>query len=175
MELFQEVMGKTCTIYMKFVEEYVSTCYDSLALFLCIQMVQRLQYLCHKRAVPALDFYYESLISILWPRFEYLVQANIQSVRDCDPSRLYSHIDTRPHYVVRRYAEYTSAISAIHEHNSITSAMDWTPRLHHLLSTMQEEVEGFTLRLAAAFTKRKDQLVALINNYDLMLSVMTVR
>lgn len=52
--------------------------------------------------------------------------------------------------------------------------MDWTPRLHHLLSTLQEEVEGFTLRLAAAFTKRKDQLVALINNYDLMLSVMTV-
>lgn len=47
-------------------------------------------------------------------RFEYLVQANIQSVRECDPSRLYSHIDTRPHYVVRRYAEYTSAISAIH-------------------------------------------------------------
>ncbi|XP_046653328.1 vacuolar protein sorting-associated protein 52 homolog isoform X1 [Daphnia pulicaria] len=175
MELFQEVMGKTCTIYMKFVEEYVSSCYDSLALFLCIQMVQRLQYLCHKRAVPALDFYYESLVSTLWPRFEYLVQANIQSVRDCDPSRLYSNIDTRPHYVVRRYAEYTSAISAIHEHNSITSAMDWTPRLHHLLSTMQEEVEGFTLRLAAAFTKRKDQLVALINNYDLMLSVMTER
>lgn len=92
MELFQEVMGKTCTIYTvssaekfirnrtdlviaiyfsqlkKFVEEYVSTCYDSLALFLCIQMVQRLQYLCHKRAVPALDFYYESLVAILWPR-----------------------------------------------------------------------------------------------------------
>lgn len=93
MELFQEVMGKTCTIYtvgklyfrissndkffltgvcfqytQKFVEEYVATCYDSLALFLCIQMVQRLQYLCHKRAVPALDFYYESLVAILWPR-----------------------------------------------------------------------------------------------------------
>lgn len=60
------------------------------------------------------------------------------------------------------------------EHSSVTSAMDWTPRLHRLLSTLQEEVEGFTLRLAAAFTKRKDQLVALINNYDLMLSVMTV-
>lgn len=31
-------------------------------------MVQRLQYLCHKRAVPALDFYYEALIGTLWPR-----------------------------------------------------------------------------------------------------------
>lgn len=171
-ELFQEVMGKTCTIYLKYVEEYISTCYDSLALFLCIQMVQRLQYMCHKRAVPALDFYFESLANILWPRFEYLVQANIQSVRDCDPSRLYSNIDTRPHYIVRRYAEYTSAISGIHEYNSITSAMDWTPRLHHMLATLQEEVEGLTLRLASTFTKRKDQLVSLINNFDLMMSVM---
>ena len=92
----------------------MSTCYDSLALFLCIHMVQRLQFLCHKRAVPALDFYYEALAGVLWPRFELLLQTNIQSVRDCDPSRLYTQIDTRPHYVVRRYAEYTSAISAIH-------------------------------------------------------------
>lgn len=54
-------------------------------------------------------------VMVFFPfRFEYLVQANIQSVRDCDPTRLYVHIDTRPHYVVRRYAEYTSAISAIH-------------------------------------------------------------
>nr|CAG4647808.1 EOG090X047D [Moina brachiata] len=168
-------MGKTCGLYMKFVEDYVSTCYDSLALFLCIQMVQRLQYLCHKRAVPALDFYYESLVGTLWPRFETIVQTNIQSVRDCDPTRLYTAIDTRPHYVVRRYAEYTSAISAIQEYSSVTSAMDWTPRLHRLLSQLQEEVEGFTLRLAAVFIKRKDQLVSLINNFDLMFSVMTER
>lgn len=52
--------------------------------------------------------------------------------------------------------------------------MDWTPRLHRLLSQLQEEVEGFTLRLASVFIKRKDQLVSLINNFDLMFSVMTV-
>lgn len=175
MDLFQEVMGKTTQLYIKFVEEFVGTSYDSLAIFLCIHMVQRLQYLCHKRAVPALDTYYESLANILWPRFEWLVQTNIQSVKDCDPTRLYTQIDTRPHYVVRRYAEYTSAISAIHEHNISLSAIDWTPRLHRLLLTLQEVVEGFTLRLAASFTNRKDQLVALINNYDLTLTVMSER
>ena len=52
--------------------------------------------------------------------------------------------------------------------------MDWTGRLHRILSSMQEEVEGFTLRLAAVFTSRRDQLVSLINNYDIMLSVMAV-
>ena len=52
--------------------------------------------------------------------------------------------------------------------------MDWTPRLQALLATLQEEVEGFTLILASTFTKRKDQLVTMINNYDLMLGVMAV-
>jgi len=60
------------------------------------------------------------------------------------------------------------------EHNISLSAIDWTPRLHRLLLILQEEVEGFTLRLAASFTNRRDQLVALINNYDLMLTVMSV-
>lgn len=34
---------------------------------------------------------------------------------------------------------------------------------------------GLTLRLASTFTKRKDQLVSLINNFDLMMSVMAVK
>lgn len=30
-------------------------CYDSIAMFLCIQLILRFQILCHKRCVPALD------------------------------------------------------------------------------------------------------------------------
>ena len=34
----------------------------------------------------------------MWPRFEYILQLNIHSVRECDPNKL-GHIDVRPHYV----------------------------------------------------------------------------
>jgi len=36
------------------------------------------------------------------------------------------------------------------------------------------KVQNFVLRLAACFRERKDQLVFLINNYDMMLSVIMV-
>jgi len=37
------------------------------------------------------------------------------------------------------------------------------------------EVENFILRMAAEFPQRKEQLVFLINNYDMMLAVIVVR
>ena len=42
------------------------------------------------------------------------------------------------------------------------------------LSSLQSEVENFILRMAAEFPLRKEQLLFLINNYDMMLSVLSV-
>jgi hypothetical protein len=42
------------------------------------------------------------------------------------------------------------------------------------LSSLQGEVENFILRMAAEFPQRREQLVFLVNNYDMMLSVITV-
>ena len=42
------------------------------------------------------------------------------------------------------------------------------------LSTLQTEVENFILRMAAEFPERKEQLIFLINNYDMMLAVLNV-
>lgn len=39
---------------------------------------------------------------------------------------------------------------------------------------LQVEVENFVLRVAAEFSSRKEQLVFLINNYDMMLGVLMV-
>ena len=38
------------------------------------------------------------LLGILWPRFNHILDLNVASIRDTDPSRLGS-VDTRPHYV----------------------------------------------------------------------------
>lgn len=41
-----------------------------------------------------------------------------------------------------------------------------------LLAELQNEVECFILRMAAIFSTRKDQLIFLINNYDLVLGIL---
>ncbi|ESP04479.1 hypothetical protein LOTGIDRAFT_223857 [Lottia gigantea] len=165
--LFDSVMGKTLTMFMKQMEEYVHDCYDSIAIFLSIHIIFRYRSIIQKRNVSGLDRYWDALLKILWPKFEQIINLNIQSVRDCDPSKL-GQIDVRPHYITRRYAEFSAAIVGINQS---------FPNEHvdKILGQLQAEVENFILKMAAEFPQRKEQLIFLINNYDMMLGVLMER
>ncbi|CRL01398.1 CLUMA_CG014478, isoform A [Clunio marinus] len=165
-DLFNQIMGKTMSLMLKNIDTYVQDCYDTIALFLCIQLILRYQIMCHKRCVNALDKYWDTLQSAIWPRFEFLFRLNIQSIRDCDPTKFSK--ETGPHYITRRYAEFSAAVVGITENfpNETVS---------RLLLELQNEVECFMLRMAAIFPQRKEQLIYLINNYDLILGILMER
>ncbi|XP_039624745.1 vacuolar protein sorting-associated protein 52 homolog [Polypterus senegalus] len=166
-DLFNSIMGKTLAMFLKHIATYVSDCYDSIAIFLCIHIILRFRAITVKRNIPAIDKYWETVLEILWPRFELILELNIQSIRNTDPQRL-GTLDTRPHYITRRYAEFSSAIVSINQ----TFPSEKT---NALLGQLQVEVENFVLRMAAEFPSRKEQLIFLINNYDMMLSVLMER
>ncbi|XP_069343824.1 vacuolar protein sorting-associated protein 52 homolog [Eulemur rufifrons] len=166
-DLFHAVMGRTLNMTLKHLESYLADCYDAIAVFLCIHIVLRFRNIAAKRDVPALDRYWEQVLALLWPRFELILEMNVQSVRSTDPQRL-GGLDTRPHYITRRYAEFSSALVSINQ--TIPNE-----RTMQLLGQLQAEVENFVLRVAAEFSSRKEQLVFLINNYDMMLGVLMER
>ncbi|XP_027766004.1 vacuolar protein sorting-associated protein 52 homolog, partial [Empidonax traillii] len=166
-ELFDAVMGKTLAMFLRHMEGFVSDCYDGIAVFLCIHLVLRFRGIMAKRNVPAVDRYWGSLLALLWPRFEHILELHIQSIQSTDPQKL-GFLDTRPHYITRRYAEFSSAIVSINQ----TCPSD---RSDALLSRLQMEVENLVLRVAAEFPSRREQLVFLINNYDMMLGVLMVK
>ncbi|XP_076862409.1 vacuolar protein sorting-associated protein 52 homolog [Brachyhypopomus gauderio] len=167
LDLFNNVMGRTLNMFLKNMSTYVCDCYDSIAVFLCIHIILRFKAITAKRNIPALDKYWEAVLEMLWPRFELILEMNIQSIRNTDPQKL-GVLDTRPHYITRRYAEFSSAIVSINQTfpNERTNA---------LLGQLQIEVENFVLRMAAEFPSRRDQLIFLINNYDMMLGVLMER
>lgn len=162
-KLFNQIMGKTLALLAKNLETFVQNCYDTIALFLCLHLIMHYQLLCHKRAVPALDDYWERMQSVIWPRFEYIFRLNIASVKDCDPTKF--NKEMKPHYITRRYAEFSAAIVGISE--NFPSEL-----VTKLCAELLEEVEFFILRMAAIFPQRKEQLIFHINNYDMILSVL---
>ncbi|XP_032435906.1 vacuolar protein sorting-associated protein 52 homolog [Xiphophorus hellerii] len=167
LDLFNCIMGKTLSMFMKSMSTYVSDCYDSIAIFLCIHIILRFRAITAKRTIPALDKYWDAVLELLWPRFELILEMNIQSIRNTDPQKL-GVLDTRPHYITRRYAEFSSAIVSINQTFP-------NERTNTLLGQLQVEVENFVLKMAAEFPSRRDQLIFLINNYDMMLSVLMER
>lgn len=62
-------MGKTLNVMIKNLQSFVEDCYDTIALFLCLHLVKHYQLICHKRTVPALDKYWETLTATIWPRY----------------------------------------------------------------------------------------------------------
>ncbi|XP_065146961.1 vacuolar protein sorting-associated protein 52 homolog [Paramisgurnus dabryanus] len=167
LDLFNSIMGKTLSMFLKNLATYLTDCYDSIAVFLCIHIILRFKAITAKRNVPALDKYWEAVLELLWPRFELILEMNIQSIRNTDPQKL-GVLDTRPHYITRRYAEFSSAIVSINQTFP-------NERTHALLGQLQIEVENFVLKMAAEFPSRRDQLIFLINNYDMMLGVLMER
>ncbi|XP_051728801.1 vacuolar protein sorting-associated protein 52 homolog [Ctenopharyngodon idella] len=167
LDLFNSIMGKTLSMFLKNLSTYLSDCYDSIAVFLCIHIILRFRAITAKRNIPALDKYWEAVLELLWPRFELILEMNIQSIRNTDPQKL-GVLDTRPHYITRRYAEFSSAIVSINQTFP-------NERTNTLLGQLQIEVENFVLKMAAEFPSRRDQLIFLINNYDMMLGVLMER
>jgi hypothetical protein len=46
--------------------------------------------------------------------------------------------------------------------------------LNEILRELQQEIENFILRMASIFPQRREQIIFIINNYDVILSVMGV-
>jgi len=89
------------------------------------------------------------------------------SVRECDPMKM-KNKDERPHFISRRYAEFSAGLLSVNDHSGLSD------KVSKLLSDLQQEVENFVLRMASTFAdERKKQLIFLINNYDMILSILT--
>jgi hypothetical protein len=52
-------------LLQKNLEKFVQDCYDAIALFLCVHLILRYQLMCHKRAVPALDQYWDKIQAVI--------------------------------------------------------------------------------------------------------------
>ncbi|CAG0881281.1 unnamed protein product [Darwinula stevensoni] len=189
MDLFNSVMGRTISLFqvgchssplhayvdvamkisIRQMETFVLESWDSLSLFLCIHLIHRYRLLCHKRAVPALDHHWDALLKLLWPHFEQILMLNLQSLHDCDPHKI-AEYDIHPHYISRRYAEYSSSLCSLNDSFPTDNS-----RVDKLLLLLQTEMQNLLLKMAAVFRDRKHQLMFLINNYDMMLSISVER
>lgn len=162
--LFSQIMGKTLGLLVKHLENFVNNCYDALALFLCGQLSMRYQVLCQNRLVPVLTQYWDTMLAMIGTRFRFILKRHIQSVKDYDIAKF--NKEKKPHFIMRRYAELVSALLSFSENHKCEP---------ELICCLTEEVLGFVLRLASMFSTRKDRLIFLINNYDLVLRTMMER
>jgi vacuolar protein sorting-associated protein 52 len=189
-EAFNAVFARTLSLCLENLENYLFSCYDAIGLLLMIKLTVAFRHVMQRRRVPVLDAFFDRVTMLLWPRFKALFDANLKSVRGANAKKL-GNVDLHPHYVSRRYAEFTATCLALHA----APGLDHLPGLAGQLrpasaaaaaastssggedmllndvKTLTREVLTLLQRLAERQRGPRERYVFLINNYDQVLNV----
>lgn len=68
-----------------------------------------------KRRLPHLDNFLNLINIILWPKFQSIMGLHIDSIKKAEPRKLITSKDPGAHYIVRRYAEFSSSILTLNQ------------------------------------------------------------
>nr|CAB3500490.1 unnamed protein product [Digitaria exilis] len=122
------------------------------------------QLIMFRRRIPCLDSYLDKVNMSLWPRFKMVFDLHLNSLRNANIKTLWED-DVHPHYVTRRYAEFTASLVHLNvEHGD--------GQLDLNLERLRMAIEDLLVKLAKMFSKPKLQTIFLINNYDLTIAIL---
>ncbi|KAL6056094.1 Vacuolar sorting protein VPS52/suppressor of actin Sac2, variant 2 [Balamuthia mandrillaris] len=181
-ELFSSIFSKTLDLFIENVSSFLNSCYDAIGVLLMLRIINQDKLVMaqtRKISIPGLERYFESLEQLMWQKFFSVVELNAESLASATAKSLDMQ-DTRPHYVTRRYAEFVAAINMLNVGFS-------DKRIVQALHLLRKNMESLLIRMSKSYVdgakgnKAQQQqqkslsIVFLINNYDLILSVLKER
>ncbi|WKY07944.1 hypothetical protein Q1695_007442 [Nippostrongylus brasiliensis] len=170
-DLHAKVMGRATAHLVRVFDEKIAMNFDCISLHLCISLCDKFHRLLTERETPSMSGYWEAITNQLWTRLAQVMNMHNDSVKALDVRRMQSPIDTRPHYMLRRYAELTCAFLVITE----ASGRELGSKMEAILESCEDAVEQLLLRMSSCLNSPRDRLVFLINNYDLALTIIDER
>lgn len=162
--LFYDIFAGPLSVMDEHFNSILVNCFDAIGLMLMIRIIHQHQLIMSRRRIPCLDSYLDKVNIALWPRFKMVFDMHLSSLRNANIRSLWED-DVHPHYVMRRYAEFTASL--IHLNVEYGDG-----QLELNLERLRMAVDELLVKLARTFPKAKLQTVFLINNYDMTISVL---
>lgn len=169
-DMFSLVFSSIVTWYEETVESYLANCHDAIGVLLMMVILDSDIQTMNDRGFSQLDPYLAKQKQRLSSRLQFIFENHIESFININIDDL-GAMDTRPHYLARRYAEFAAAINALvlklsnDAHRKIINAKIKSLHMHFesLLNHMAE---------TQAAGDPKKQRLFLVNNYDIILEVL---
>lgn len=120
-----------------------------------------------RRRVPTMDNYLNATNMLLWPRYQHIMDMHVDSIKKMANTKsiLSAVKDIHPHYVTRRYAEFATSVLILndgYDDSNVTGS----------LQRLRNEFEGLLARMSNELPDTIKRIAFLINNYDVIVSVM---
>ncbi|KAM6589940.1 hypothetical protein CsatA_012545 [Cannabis sativa] len=162
--IFYDIFAGPFAVIDEHFNSILPNCYDAIGLMLMIRIIHQHQLIMSRRRIPCLDSYLDKINIVLWPRFKMVFDMHLNSLRNANVRTLWED-DIHPHYVMRRYAEFTASL--IHLNVEYGDG-----QLDLNLERLRMAIDDLLIKLAKTFPKPKLQTVFLINNYDMTIAVL---
>ncbi|TQE07339.1 hypothetical protein C1H46_006992 [Malus baccata] len=162
--IFYEIFAGPFSVIDEHFNSILPNCYDAIGVMLMIRIIHQHQLIMSRRRIPCLDSYLDKVNIALWPRFKMVFDLHLNSLRNANVKTLWED-DVHPHYVMRRYAEFTASL--IHLNVEYGDG-----QLELNLERLRMAIDDLLIKLAKSFPKPKLQTVFLINNYDMTIAVL---
>ncbi|RLN18536.1 vacuolar protein sorting-associated protein 52 A isoform X1 [Panicum miliaceum] len=162
--IFHDIFAGPIQVVDEHFNAVLLNCYDAIGIMLMIRIIHQHQLIMFRRRTPCLDSYLDKVNMSLWPRFKMVFDLHLNSLRNANIKTLWED-DVHPHYVTRRYAEFTASLLHLNvEHGD--------GQLDLNLERLRMAIEDLLVKLAKMFSKPKLQTIFLINNYDLTIAIL---
>jgi len=162
--IFYEIFSGPFTVIDEHFNAILPNFFDAIGLMLMIRITHQHQLIMSRRRVPCLDSYLDKVNIALWPRFKMVFDMHLTSLRNANVRTLWED-DVHPHYVMRRYAEFTASLLQLNVNYG-------DGQLELNLERLRVAVDDLLVKLARMFSRPKQQTIFLINNYDMILAVL---
>ncbi|KAG8384075.1 hypothetical protein BUALT_Bualt04G0080300 [Buddleja alternifolia] len=162
--MFYDIFAGPFSVIDEHLNTILPNCFDAIGLMLMIRIIYQHQLIMSRRRIPCLDSYLDKVNISLWPRFKMVFDMHLSSLRNANIRTLWED-DVHPHYVMRRYAEFTASLIQLN--------VDYGDgQLELNLERLRMAIDDLLVKLAKLFQKPKLQTVFLINNYDMTIAVL---
>ncbi|PQQ13521.1 vacuolar protein sorting-associated protein 52 A [Prunus yedoensis var. nudiflora] len=160
--IFYDIFAGPFSVIDEHFNSILPNCYDAIGVMLMIRIIHQHQLIMSRRRIPCLDSYLDKVNIALWPRFKMVFDLHLNSLRTANVKTLWED-DVHPHYVMRRYAEFTASL--IHLNVEYGDG-----QLELNLERLRMAIDDLLIKLAKSFPRPKLQTVFLINNYDMTIA-----
>jgi len=163
---FEHIFGKSIFHLMESLEQVLVSSWDAIGCMLLLQLNSAQRNLMNARQLPLLSSFFQRVQVLVWSRFKAIMEAHVQSLASYTPK---GPAEVHPHFVARRYAELVASLRLLKP-----SSVE--PMLATILRALRTEIEKLLAeRLARQHSTGRNQAAFLINNYDLIVSLLAER
>ncbi|KAI0564625.1 Cullin repeat-like containing protein [Gracilaria domingensis] len=168
--MFNSFFRRIVGFLLDAVKAHTAPTRDAIGVLLALKVNEAQKGFMQQRKIMYLSDFFIQVDILLKPKFKKLLDENVASVTQAcatiTKQAYRGEIDTSPHIVTRRFAEFSSSLLAISRFGTPDDS------LLEGLRSLRTEYNGFLNTVSALFKRPRLRCVFLINNIDLILSML---